>query len=188
VAVNTSKLTQDEITKWFNHSDQVPAHTFELALALGGTVSAGGYTAGALDFLVEALDAWTGVRDEPRTRTEVPNHRVMLRVITGTSGGGVNAALAGRALNFGFAPVSGGGLGARPVAGNPFYDTWIHTLTLDGVLQTGDLAAGLLSLLDGQPIDNGKANISQYPRNPSITPRSTPRAHGWPLRCAKFSP
>lgn len=43
-------------------------------------------------------------------------------------------------------------------------------------MQTGDLAAGLLSLLDGQPIDVGKANISQYPGNPSITPRSTPRA------------
>ena len=30
---------------------------------LGGTVSAGAYTAGALDFLIEALDSWTQLRD-----------------------------------------------------------------------------------------------------------------------------
>ena len=34
------------------------SRTFELGLVLGGTVSAGAYTAGALDFLLEALEAW----------------------------------------------------------------------------------------------------------------------------------
>jgi predicted patatin/cPLA2 family phospholipase len=34
-----------------------PPGTFELGLVLGGTVSAGAYTAGALDFLLQALEA-----------------------------------------------------------------------------------------------------------------------------------
>jgi len=177
--VNTSTLSWDEIEKWFTRTDPVPPHTFELALTLGGTVSAGGYTAGALDFLIEALDAWTAARDNPETKSEVPQHKVVLRVVTGSSGGGVIAAIAGRALNFDFAPVSNGGLGALPVSGNPLYDTWVHTLTLDGFLQTHDLTGGLASVLSGQPIDGGKGTIAQY----RGTPRRAPRPWlGAPLR------
>ena len=38
------------------------------AITLGGTVSAGSYTAGVFDFLLEALDTWTAAkaRSDPR--------------------------------------------------------------------------------------------------------------------------
>ncbi len=87
-----------EIERWFLADPGVPPRTFELALVLGGTVSAGAYTAGALDFLIEALDSWTQLRDA--NNAAVPRHNVVLRVITGTSGGGVCAAIAGRALAY----------------------------------------------------------------------------------------
>ena len=56
-----------------------PDRTFELGLVLGGTVSAGAYTAGALDFLIEALEA--------RHANAQPLHRVVVKTAAGSSGG-----------------------------------------------------------------------------------------------------
>jgi hypothetical protein len=42
-----------------------PVRTFKLSLVLGDTVSAGAYTAGALDMLLEALEAWNAKPDRP---------------------------------------------------------------------------------------------------------------------------
>jgi len=76
-----------KIVELFARTAPPAANTFEIALALGGTVSAGAYTAGAVDFLIEALDCWTRLRDGGDA--VAPKHRALLKVITGTSGGGV---------------------------------------------------------------------------------------------------
>jgi hypothetical protein len=60
--------------------------TFEIALTLGGTVSAGAYTAGAIDFLIQALDCWEKAVAEGDPMA--PGHNVVLKVVSGTSGGG----------------------------------------------------------------------------------------------------
>jgi len=144
--------------QWFLTNPPAPPQTFELALVLGGTVSAGAYTAGAVDFLIEALDAWTRLRDQGDAAA--PKHKFVLRVVTGTSGGGVVAAIAARALNFDFDPIARGTpVGAGP-SGNPFYDTWIKTLTLDRFLDIGDIGKDLTSLLNGAAIDDGAEHIS----------------------------
>jgi len=44
---NQSEPDPAEVQKWFLDNPKVPDQTFELALVLGGTVSAGAYTAGA---------------------------------------------------------------------------------------------------------------------------------------------
>jgi hypothetical protein len=54
--VDYPTLTKDEIDELFIQVDPPGPNTFELAFVLGGTVSAGAYTAGAVDFLIEALD------------------------------------------------------------------------------------------------------------------------------------
>ena len=131
----------------------VPSGTFEFSLVLGGTVSAGSYTAGAMDFLIEALDCFYAAKG-----TGGPPHEVVLKVIAGTSGGGVNAAIAGRALAYRYPPVTR----ATPsdaAAANPFYATWINNLRLDGLLDTGDIGQDLVSLLNGKPIDDGASAI-----------------------------
>jgi hypothetical protein len=153
-------LTDQEVKELFGTASAPgPApHTFELALVLGGTVSAGGYTAGALDFLIEALDAWDAARSDPN----VPQHRVVLRVITGTSGGGVNAAIAARALNFKFDPISSTTNVDNTNIKNPFYETWVRDLTLSGFLGTDDLANGLTSILDSDPIDRTLAKLIAF--------------------------
>lgn len=68
--------------------DAVAAGTFGIALALSGAISAGAYTAGVIDFLVQALDAWTA-DEEPGT----PKHNACITVISGASAGAVTGAL-----------------------------------------------------------------------------------------------
>src|SRR5437763_10295499 len=93
-----------EIQKWFIDVPAVEPGVFEFALMLGGTVSAGAYTAGAVDFLIEALDCLT----EAQQQGKAPHHTVLLKLIAGTSGGGVNAAIAARALAFDYPHVTRG--------------------------------------------------------------------------------
>lgn len=154
--------THDDIVRLFDSPDPVPANTFEIALVLGGTVSSGAYTAGVLDFLFEALDAWTDARDQKDPG--VPRHNAVIRIIAGTSGGGVNAAIAARALAYRFQPVSRA-TPAAVAATNPFYDTWVNRLTLDGMLLTEDLDAPNstpVSLLNGKAIDRAAAALIAF--------------------------
>jgi predicted acylesterase/phospholipase RssA len=76
-----------------------PEGTFEIALCLAGAVSAGAYTAGVLDFLVEALE--TRYQAEADNLPDTPPHNAVIRVITGASAGAITAAIAGSALAYG---------------------------------------------------------------------------------------
>ena len=58
-------------------------------------------TAGVLDFLIEALDGF----EAAKAAGEVTKRNVALTLIAGTSGGGVNAAIAARALAYKFPHV-----------------------------------------------------------------------------------
>jgi predicted patatin/cPLA2 family phospholipase len=44
----------------------VNAKTFEIGLVMAGAISAGSYTAGVIDFLIHALDAWEGEKQKER--------------------------------------------------------------------------------------------------------------------------
>jgi hypothetical protein len=150
--------TETEIRKWFIDVPDLAPGNFELALVLGGTVSAGAYTAGAVDFLIEALDCLSTAQQEKRA----PDHRVRLKLIAGTSGGGVNAAIAARALAYDYPHVTRATPPGTPASNNPFYDTWINILRLDGFLDISDIGNELKSLLNGRPIDDGASRIIQF--------------------------
>ena len=79
---------------------------FQIGLTMSGAISAGAYTAGVIDFLAEALDAWEDARSGPDGDT-VPNHRVGIKVMSGASAGAITAAIAAIAL------VDGGGPDGR---------------------------------------------------------------------------
>jgi hypothetical protein len=64
MAFDQNEPTQAKIDELFHENLKVPKGTFELGLVLGGTVSAGAYTAGVLDFLIEALDCWDAERSD----------------------------------------------------------------------------------------------------------------------------
>ncbi|MET3414043.1 hypothetical protein [Methylobacterium sp. 1030] len=72
------------------------APDFEIGLALAGAISAGAYTAGVLDFLFQALQAW-----EDAPVGAMPEHTVALRTVAGASAGAITGALGVVALSRG---------------------------------------------------------------------------------------
>ncbi|SAL85170.1 hypothetical protein AWB68_07588 [Caballeronia choica] len=65
--------------------------TFEIGIVLAGAISAGAYSSGVVDFLIEALDAWEAAKEaerktgRPQNEWSVPPHDVVLRVFAGAS-------------------------------------------------------------------------------------------------------
>src|SRR5262249_940214 len=70
---------------------------FHLGITMSGAISAGAYTAGVLDFLIEALDQWEAALAGPNGST-VPNHLIGLKVMSGASAGAITAAIGAIAL------------------------------------------------------------------------------------------
>ncbi|MGB6372998.1 MAG: hypothetical protein WBF22_06280 [Methylocella sp.] len=76
---------------------------FQIALAMSGAISAGAYTAGVFDFLIQALDEWDNAKngkylekgDDPGT---IPNHFVGIKAMSGASAGAIAAAIGAVAL------------------------------------------------------------------------------------------
>jgi hypothetical protein len=131
---------------------------FRLALALNGTGAAGAWTAGALDFLVEALDLWDDRKREDRKRGDgrasVPDHELRVGIVGGTSGGGLCASLLARAAPWDF-PHAGDALEAANTA-NPFWQAWVETLDIAPMLDPSDLSrpgSVPASLLSGAAVE-----------------------------------
>ncbi len=61
--------------------------TFYVGLCMAGAVSAGAYTAGVMDYLLEALSEWEKRRGQPG----VPTHKVQIPVMGGASAGGMTS-------------------------------------------------------------------------------------------------
>lgn len=169
-ASELAKPWTPEEASWFPLAqDPAPRGTFEMGLVLGGTVSAGAYTAGVLDFLLEALDAWG---EELKLRpTPTPDWNVSIRAISGTSGGGVLAAMFAKALSWKFDPVRASD---PPEAGlrNPFYDVWVERLDVDKMLETSDIVSGqpLRSVLNAKCLEEAAAFVAAYPENLGVQP------------------
>ncbi len=130
------------------------AGTFEIAIMMAGAVSAGAYTAGAMDLLIEALDLWEAekAKDVAAGRAgtagqTVPHHKVILRLIAGTSAGGMNGAVAAAALSSTFPHIYDSRKFAKLApaaqtqryAGNPFYNAWVVSIDIMDLLKTDDL-------------------------------------------------
>lgn len=136
-------LTAAEMAKYFPaRTRDVPPGTFELGLVLGGTVSAGAYTGGVLDFLIEALDAWQ--REKDAGNPDAPGHRVIVTTVGGTSGGAINGAILLRSLGREF------GHGDDP--GNPFFTTWTKGVDIMKLLSLVGDTPGFASLLNTSSI------------------------------------
>lgn len=139
---------------------------FLVGLTMAGAVSAGAYTAGVLDYLFRAIDAHNArarrgpTEDDP----EPPRHRVVIKVMSGASAGGMCTGLAlagllknraagggrlgaGRAIDY----TDADGATARCTAVlEPLFEAWVENIKLwdgeDGLLATRDMS-GEASLL-----------------------------------------
>lgn len=192
-SADTDRCPKGDPTDYFPIPD-VPSGVFDVALVLGGTVSAGSYTGGVLDFLFEALDEWDSARVAEASgslndKRPVPSHRVRIRIITGTSGGGINAVLASRALHYKFA--------AGAAACNPFYEVWVNDINIEKLLELSDLddvdgiPPPIVSILNGNVLAdvarkylgdvNGGNNAMGYPSAQQLSSQQVHEvmARGW---------
>ena len=127
-----------------------PDTPFEIGLVMAGAISAGAYTAGVIDFLVEALDEWEKAKsfarehpDDPKGR-ECPTHQVTIKVMAGASAGGMTAGLAAGLLGMDYEPVVAQPPPGRPAApsNNNLYRSWVNTIDIDPLLGSNDLDGG----------------------------------------------
>ena len=137
-------------------ADEEPV--FRMGLALAGAISAGAYSAGVVDFIVEALDAYEAARTTGQADGEPwtgPTHAVRVPVITGASAGGMTAAMAALQLQGDFEHL---GPGRRPTeaARNRLYAGWVDEIDIEPLLDTRDLDAGqrLRSVLSCRVLDD----------------------------------
>jgi hypothetical protein len=126
---------------------------------MAGSISAGAYTAGVLDYLFETLEIWQEQKDAARASgknvTDIPLHDVVLDVLNGSSGGGMCAVLSSIMLNEKGKYRSG--------SASRLYQVWVDLndsgdkpQTLDQMLDADDLKkeGKILSLLDSTFIDH----------------------------------
>lgn len=114
-------------------------NTIYVGLTLAGAVSAGAYTAGVMDYLIEALEEWERRKQEGISDT--PRHRVEIPVIGGSSAGGMTGIITAAALQDPIKPVEICPTKENELTGNTFYDSWVH-------LTGGDMFSKLLSTND----------------------------------------
>ena len=124
-------------------SDRAPAsQTFEIGLVMAGAASAGAYTAGVVDFLLEALGTW----EEAKATGDpsVPHHDVVIRVAAGASAGGITAALLGMLPFTGHLPMRDlaritEAADAENARRNLLYQCWVTRTDLRRMLSIEDL-------------------------------------------------
>jgi hypothetical protein len=137
-------------------SNSPDGKTFHVGLCMAGAVSAGAYTAGVMDYLIEALQEWQKRKEAGLPDT--PTHNVVIPVMGGASAGGMTAMITAAALNNPLIPVS------KPSADlmaehpeNKLYHSWVDLLSADMfplMLNTNDINDnGIISLLNSSFID-----------------------------------
>ncbi|HSF95445.1 MAG TPA: patatin-like phospholipase family protein [Thermohalobaculum sp.] len=147
-----ASVTTAEYDAWFPKDRPIDKpELFELGLVLAGAISAGAYTAGVMDFLFQALDAWHAAK---AAGEDVPMHEVKLKIMTGASAGGMNAAIAAVACRKDFPHITEEHHN-RDGEKNPFYKAWVKSIDIENLLTTDDLKEGqpVGSLLNCQSLD-----------------------------------
>jgi hypothetical protein len=137
---------------------------FHIGIAMAGAVSAGAYTAGVVDYLLETLQRWQEAKDKNRALGpehpdydhSIPMHDVVIDTMGGSSAGGMTAAITGLSL------FEGIDLENWDLNQKKLYDAWVNLNdqraeqpTLLQLLDTSDIntAEELPSLLNSSPID-----------------------------------
>lgn len=141
-------------------------NTFYLGLCLAGAVSAGAYTAGVMDFLIEALEEWERKREEDG----VPTHRVVIPVIGGASAGGMTGIVAASAINNPIEPVRHSDkIHNTKHPENKFYHTWVDLVEDDMfpvMLGNSDIKEKkVYSLLNSDFIDSVADRVLKIDKN-----------------------
>lgn len=131
-------------------------NTFQVGLCMAGAVSAGAYTAGAIDYLIEALEDWQRRKDAGEAN--IPSHNVEIPVIGGASAGGMTGIITAAAIWDQIVPVKKMGENIMaPIPTNKLYHSWVDLISenmLSIMLDTSDIKKnGLKSALNADFIE-----------------------------------
>lgn len=140
---------------------------FKISITMAGAVSAGAFTGGVMDYLLETLELWEKAKQQnrrlgtghPDYDFSIPMHEVELDVISGASAGGITGSLA--MLNVVDAEHQYVNKDNPFGKHNRFYQSWVEmgddatTNTFEKLLSTEDLVKGKNpdALLNSKPID-----------------------------------
>ena len=91
---------------------------------MAGAVSAGAYTAGVMDYLLEALENWQKAKD--LNLPGVPRHNVLVEVLSGASAGGMTAVITAAAVQKDFPHVNQQNYLSGVNKENPLFDSWVN--------------------------------------------------------------
>jgi hypothetical protein len=152
-----------------------------LGICMAGAVSAGAYTAGVVDYLIETLERWEQRKKQIRHKKNggikltpedelVPMHDVVIEVLSGSSAGGMTAAVLSYSFNDGTyltrreASIINGNYDLPDEADTPtkLYDAWInmmdedHSTTFKKLMDPSDVVGfgEMKSLLNSKAIDD----------------------------------
>ncbi|MEQ1946455.1 MAG: patatin-like phospholipase family protein [Bryobacteraceae bacterium] len=154
VAYDSGVMATQNPTAWRSNE-------FKLGINMAGAVSAGAYTAGVLDFLLEALEEWEKAKTAFRaslanpagaSAAPVPLHDVTIEAFGGASAGGMCAAIAAVMVQQEFAHIRSA---MEAGTSNTLYESWVNRIGIERLLGTRDIENGgaLVSLLDSTVID-----------------------------------
>ncbi|WP_136468756.1 hypothetical protein [Flagellimonas onchidii] len=150
-------------------------NTFHLGITMAGAVSAGAYTAGFMDYLIEVLELWEEQKTIVRNKIvakqplndfekKIPLHNVCIDALGGASAGGMVGVITALSAFSKMEPVKEP---SDTKTGNILYDSWVlldddtkkegpKMGTFEKMLLTDDFENnkdGIPSLLNTQPID-----------------------------------
>ncbi|MDR3464382.1 MAG: patatin-like phospholipase family protein [Xanthobacteraceae bacterium] len=136
-------------------------HEFEIGLVMAGAISAGAYSAGVIDFFVEALDKYYEARK--RSDWTGPTHDVRIPIVAGASAGGMTAAITALHAFHDLVPAQPQSA-PPPKAANRLYSSWVTDISIERLLEISDLTnpkahvpSGLCSDVLGQIVDSAFA-------------------------------
>ena len=142
---------------------------FKVCITMAGAVSAGAYTAGVMDYLLETLELWQQAKDRNTViKNEHPNdylahgydesipmHDVVIEVIGGASAGGITGTLTLLSLIENPAAFTD----RSDLKNNKLYQSWVEMAdddkktTFSKLLSTEDINGKVESLLNTEPLD-----------------------------------
>lgn len=128
-----------------NSSSTYEESTFYIGLCMAGAVSAGAYTAGVVDYLIEALEIWESKKKDETLKGQVPTHKVQIPVMGGASGG-MTSIIAGTIFNNPLVHLENPGndlLAEHPE--NKLYHSWVDLIDPDmfsRMLDISDIQSG----------------------------------------------
>jgi len=147
--------------------------TFHLGICMAGAITAGSYTAGVIDYILESLERWQQQKDANKNALitgvdipfpETPMYDVVIDVISGASAGGMCAAITSAML------IEGYTIDDLSNKKSKMYKSWIE-LDDDGIeegtikkmMGTSDIEKdGLVSILNSTVLTNISKKAVKY--------------------------